>query len=203
MINNESDSALSQALNQFSIGDLAGAEALLECSWEQQPASELAALQGQVLRAAGRWDEAIAWFDRALEADPADARPRIAIGQIRRQQGHEAAAQSSFEQVLLQAGLALAFAPEQPLRLLELGLAYAELEQPRDAIAALQAALAADPALVEAHRALALLLLKQGDIIEAERHLDALARLEPAPLVSRIERALCEHRGGDVEGCLR
>ncbi len=193
---------LEQALHAFGRGDLAGAETLLHSLWEQQPAAEVAALQGQVLRAAGRWAEAIAWFERALDADPADARPRIAIGQIQRQQGDEAAARASFEQVLLQAGLALAFAPDQPLLLLELGLAYAELEQPVDAIAALEAALAADPELVEAHQTLATLQQQQGRIGEAAAHHEALARLQPSSLGPRIERALGLHRGGDTEGCL-
>lgn len=193
---------LERALRAFGQGDLAGAETLLHSLWEQQPASEVAALQGQVLRAAGRWAEAIAWFERALDADPADARPRIAIGQIQRQQGDQEAARGSFEQVLLQAGLALAFAPDQPPRLLELGLAYAELEQPADAIAALEAALDADPELVEAHRSLATLLHQQGRIGEAAAHHEALARLEPSSLGPRIERALALHRRGDAESCL-
>ncbi|MGB5134626.1 MAG: tetratricopeptide repeat protein [Prochlorococcaceae cyanobacterium] len=194
---------LEQALQAFGAGDLAGAEALLHSLWERQPASEVAALQGQVLRAAGRWAEAIDWFERALEADPADARPRIAVGQIQRQQGDGEAARASFEQVALQAGLALAFAPEQPLRLLELGLAYAELEQPEDAIGALEAALAVDPELVEAHRSLAVLLHQQGRIAEAAGHHQALARLDPGSLGPRIESALALQRAGDAEGCLR
>ncbi len=60
---------LERALQFFGRGDLAGAEVLLNHLWEQQPASEVAALQGQVLRAAGRWADAIAWFERALEAN--------------------------------------------------------------------------------------------------------------------------------------
>ncbi len=158
---------LEQALEAFGSGDLAGAEALLNILWADNPASEVAALQGQVLRAAGRWADAIAWFERALEADPSDARPLIAIGQIQLQQGEVDAAQACFEQVVLQAGLALAFAPEQPLRLLELGLAYAELEKVDDATAALEEAVTADPALVEAHQTLASVLRTKGHLSEA------------------------------------
>jgi len=194
---------LELALQAFGGGDLAGAEVLLHRLWEQQPVSEVAALQGQVLRAAGRWADAIVWFERALEADPADARPRVAIGQIQRQQAEDEAARVSFEQVVLQAGLALAFAPEQPLRLLELGLAYAELDQAEDAIAALEAALAVDPGLVEAHRSLATLLHQRGKLGEAAEHHEALARLEPGFLGPRIEIALSLQRAGDAEGCLR
>jgi len=194
---------LEQVLQAFGQGDLAGAEALLIRLWQQQPAAAVAALQGQVMRAAGRWADAIAWFERALEADPSDARPLIAIGQIQRQRGDQQAAQGCFEQVVLQAGLALAFAPDQALRLLELGLAYAELEQPADAIAALEAALAVDPELVEAHRSLATLLHQQGRLGEAAEHQAALARLEPHALGPRIEAALALQRGGDAEGCLR
>jgi predicted O-linked N-acetylglucosamine transferase (SPINDLY family) len=194
--------SLERALQAFGGGDLAGAEALLTRLWEQQPVSEVAALQGQVLRSAGRWADAIGWFERALESDPADARPRIAIGQIQRQQGESEAARVSFEQVVLQAGLALAFAPEQPLRLLELGLAYAELDQTQDAIAALEAALAADPELVEAHRGLAVLMHQQGRIAEAACHHEALARLQPGSLGPRIESTLALQRAGDAEGCL-
>jgi len=196
------DATLEQALQAFGSGDLAAAEALLDRLWADHPASEVAALQGQVLRAAGRWADAVAWFERALAVDPVDARPLIAIGQIQRQQGEVDAAQACFEQVVLQAGLALAFALDQPLRLLELGLAYAELEQPEDAIAALEAALAADPELVEAHRSLATLLHQQGRIGEAAQHQEALVRLEPHAPGPRIERALALQRGGDAEGCL-
>lgn len=193
---------LEQALQAFGCGDLARAEALLIRLWQQQPTSAVAALQGQVLRAAGRWADAIAWFERALEADPGDARPRLAIGQIQRQQVDGEAAQSSFEQVVLQAGLALAFGADQPLRLLELGLAYAELEQPDDAIAALQAALASDPALVEAHQTLASLLRKEGQLGEALRHHEALARLQTDPLVAQVDVAQCQQMAGDPEGAL-
>lgn len=194
--------SLERALQLFGRGDLAGAEVLLNHLWEQQPASEVAALQGQVLRAAGRWADAIAWLERALEADPADSRPRIAIGQIQRQRGEDEAARASFEQVLLQAGLALAFAPEQPLRLLELGLAYAELEQPDDAIAALEAALAADPALVEAHQSLASVLRGQGQLWEAVKHHEALARLQADPLVAHVNVAQCQQMAGDPGAAL-
>ncbi len=190
------------ALQAYGHGDLAQAEALLVSLWREQPAAEVAALQGQVLRAAGRWQEAIAWFERALEADPADARPGIAIGQIHRQQGELEVAQACFEQVVLQAGLALAFVPDQPLRLLELGLAYAELEQPDDAIAALEAALTVDPGLAEAHRALATLLNQQGRLSEAALHHEALARLEPADARHRIDLAFCRHLSGEGAACL-
>jgi predicted O-linked N-acetylglucosamine transferase (SPINDLY family) len=144
----------------------------------------------------------MAWFERALEAEPGDARPRITIAQIQRQQGDVEAAQASFGQVVLQAGLALAFAPEQPLRLLELGLAYAELEQPDDAIAALEAALAADPELVEAHQTLASVLRREGRLGEAEKHHAALACLEADPLVARVNVAQCQQMAGDPEAGL-
>ncbi|MEX1318083.1 MAG: hypothetical protein AB1Z22_13290, partial [Synechococcaceae cyanobacterium] len=99
-------------------------------------------------------------------------------------------------------GLALAFAPEQPLRLLELGLAYAELEQPADAIAALEAALAADPELVEGHQTLASMQRKQGRLWQAMRHHEALARLQADPVVARVNVAQCRQMAGDPEGGL-
>jgi predicted O-linked N-acetylglucosamine transferase (SPINDLY family) len=193
---------LEHALEALGRGQLAEAEAMLSNLWDQRPDAAVAALQGQVLRAGGRWDEAILWFERALEIDPADARPRLAIGQIRRQQGDAEAARACFEQVVLQAGLALAFAREQPLRLLELGLGYAELDQVSNAIAALQAALALDPTLKPAHESLATLYWQEGLISQAAGHDEAIAQLEPGNVTPRVSLAMRLSQAGDQEGCL-
>lgn len=81
-------------------------------------------------------------------------------------------------------------------------LAYAELEQGA-AIAALQAAVAADLELVEAHPRLVVLVQQQGRIAESFGHHVVLALLQPGSLGPRIESALPLKRAGDAEGCVR
>lgn len=193
---------LETALEAYNHGDLRQAELLLLKYWDKHHHAAAAALLGQVMRAEGRWSEAIDWFSRALQADPEDARPRLAMGQIHRQLGDPVAARGCFEEVLLQAGLALAFVPEQPQRLLELGLAYAELDQTADAIAALEAAINADPAMVDGHQALTRLLRSNGRILDAARIHALLAHHQPSNITPRLNLAICHHLSGDQDRSL-
>lgn len=196
-------SALEEALHLFQAGELARAEIVLHNLWNRQPgASEVAALQGQVLRAARRWPEAIAWFERALSADPADPRPLLAIGQIHRQMGDAEAARACFEQVVWQAGLQVAAGSPEPQLCADLALAYAQLEAPEEAIEALRAALAADPCFAEAHRRLVVLLGKLGRVSEAAEALEALLFLRPTDLKAQLDRAMALHTSGQPTDCL-
>jgi predicted O-linked N-acetylglucosamine transferase (SPINDLY family) len=188
---------LEEALRLFQAGELAPAEFMLNTLWAQQPGtSEVAALQGQVLRAARRWPEAITWFEQSLAADPADPRPLIAIGQLRRLMGDPEAARACFEQVVWQTVFQLAGSPAEARLLADLGLAYIELDADDDAIEALRAALASDPCLLEAYRWLALHLGKLGRMSEVSDVLEALMRLQPAALEPQVDRALAFHRSG-------
>ena len=197
------DVSLEGALEAFRQGDLEAAEAQLIQLWQKQPDSSVAALQGQVLRAAGRWREAIDWFEKALTADPDDARPAIAIGQLQRQLGEPDLARASFERVVQECGDAAKDQARTPMRLLALGLAQAELGRPEPAMASLQAALSDAPALMEARSALAAILEQKGRISEAVTQHQALAQLEPFAISHRINQALAHHHLGDSEGSLR
>ncbi|WP_399212872.1 tetratricopeptide repeat protein [Synechococcus sp. Cruz-7E5] len=86
------------------------------------------------MRAVRRWVGAIAWFERALAADPADPRPLLAIGQIHRQMGDPEAARACFEQVVWQSGLHVDAGTSEPQLWAHLAIAYAELKAPEQAI---------------------------------------------------------------------
>lgn len=192
------DASLDAAFQAFQKGNLHDAERLLEQLWQEQPHAAVAALQGQVLRASGRWPEAIAWFEKALVNDPSDARPAIAIGQLQRQLGDHEAARASFQRVVQQAG-----EQQKPLGLLTQGLAHAELGQADAAIAVLEQAIATDPCLIEAHQACATVLEQQGQLGAALRHQEALAALQPSALRHPLQQALTLLQLGEADESLR
>ncbi len=197
MITSGFNTALNQALNQYLIGDLAGAEAQLNALWDQQPRlPEVAFWQGHVMRAALRWPEAIRWFEQALAADPADLRPLYSIGLVRRLMGDPEAARACFEQVVWEVSLQLVGGVQDARLLVDLGLAYADLDAFEDAVEALRAAMAADPVHVEAQYWLAKILGKLGRMSELAEVLEALLRLEPADIVAQVDPALALHRSG-------
>lgn len=106
-----------EAVLQASVSwNLAQPEMPLDRMCNQWPSAKVATLQGQGqgLRAVRRWVGAIAWYERALAADPADPLPLLAIGQIQRQVGDPEAARPCFEQVVWQAGLQAAAATSEP-----------------------------------------------------------------------------------------
>lgn len=196
---------LEDALRSFQCGDLAGAERQLNALEVSDPnRAEVAALQGQVLRSAGRWPEAISWLERALERDPADPEPRIAIGQLHRLQGEEGAARSCFEQAVLHASFLLAANPAEASLLADLGLAYAELDDPDQAIEAFRAALTINPGHAETHQRLGALLSKLGRHSDAATCFEALLALNPGDCNALVNAAMgCHARGLLEEGLER
>jgi predicted O-linked N-acetylglucosamine transferase (SPINDLY family) len=162
----------------------------------------VAALLGQVLRAARRWPEAIACFEQALVRDPADPEPLIAIGQLHRFLGDAEASRSCFEHAVLLGSWIVAASPGNAGALADLGLAYAELDDPDQAIEALRAALVLDPAWPEALQRLGVLLVKLGRLSEAEACFAALEAANPGDLQALGQRAMACQASGRLEECL-
>lgn len=195
--------ALTLALQAFHAGNLSESERLLDTLWLEFPDPAVAALQGQVMRAARRWHESISWFEKSLLADPKDLRPAIAISQIQRLIGDTQAAEYCLEQVVLQSSFILALNPDEPHYLHVLGLAYAELSKPTDAIASLESALSIDPSNIEVLSSLATLLANEGRLSEAFDRYSQLAAEEPENPYHRINQALMLHRSGENEASLQ
>lgn len=114
--------------------------------------------------------EARAAYRRALAADRGHALAHLHLGRLLRAGGEASAAE-------LHLRLALA-APEHRARAsLELGGALEDQDLLDEALLAYARALAADPALADAHRAAAGLLVRLGRPAEARRHLAEYRRL--------------------------
>lgn len=195
--------SLADALAAFQKGDLATAESQLEQLWKQHPDAAIATLQGQVLRASGRWQESISWFRRALDVDRCDPRPAVAIGQLLRQLGQHDEAQTCFEEIVQHTDLGLGDASGDAIRPLCVGLALAELGQLPEAIRPLEQAITIDPDLIEARQTLATVLERLGRISAATLQQAALATLEPANISPRLAQALAEHQMGNNAESLR
>lgn len=174
-------------------GDLRAADATLKRALESDPDHAAAlALAGDVLRAAGRLEEARARYDAALAADPGEARARAGRARLHLADGD------------LEAADALEVPADD--RSLALRLAWADAAADRGelaaAVAKLDGVLAQNPGWLPA-------LLRRGDfhrrlgeMAAASRDLEravALAATDPAP---RFRRGLLRRDLRDIEGAL-
>lgn len=87
--------------------------------------------------------------------------------------------QGDYDAALTSYRLALRDKPNDYLVLQNMAIAYSKTGRPEDAIRAYRRALEARPNLAGAHYGLAFLLVKKGDLVEAERHLTAFLAEPP------------------------
>ena len=149
---------------------------------------------GAALEQAGRVDEAIDAWQRAIAKRPSLVLARRRLGAALTRQGEPARA----ERILLEAA---ELAPRDSRVRKSLGFAHTALGRPSAALDALREALRLDPDLPENHNNLGAALLESGAAAEAEAAFRAAIRLEPAMAAahSNLGNALAargESRGG-------
>ena len=88
--------------------------------------------------------------------------------------------QGDYDAALTSYRLALRDHPNDPRILQNMAIAFSKTSQMDDAIRCYRRALELDPKLSGAHYGLAFLLLKRGDAVGAERHLEAFLGQPPA-----------------------
>ncbi len=127
---------------------------------------------GREYAAAGRMDDAIAEFTRAIEANPACRSARANLAAVLYQQGRQA------EALALEADSAALF-PDDPHFACDFGIMLADAGRKNEAIAQLTKATLLDPDSPKAHFRLAMLLVDAGRVDEARPHVAATVRLKP------------------------
>ena len=162
-------------------GNLARAERLLAAAESADPTSpRVIRLHARVRRAQGRWEEAIAGYQKAIEADPNFVTAYEQIGICRLKLGQPEAAIPMFREAIRRD-------PREPdiwTRYNGIGSALLYLEQPADAVVWLRRALAAHPEPDErstlfTHIALTSALAQNGQLEAARRELPRVVRLAP------------------------
>lgn len=171
-------------------GDAAGAVRCIREAWAGAPNDPAIAYNlGAACLDAGLPGEAIPPLARLLESDPDHAQARFNLGEARRRTGDLEGAVPLLEAAVKD----LPGLPEVPNAL---GLAYRGLQRSREARAAFESALAADPAFFEAEVNLGLLDLDAGDLAGALARWEPLAdRLEASPVLAYNVGAALMKRG--------
>jgi tetratricopeptide (TPR) repeat protein len=154
----------------------------------------------RMLEGRGRREDALAWARRWVDAAPESVDALRLAARLHQELGHDDALLAALQSLdpLLQSG-------EQAANRRRMGALHSERARPTEAIAAYRAALDADPADVEALRALVELLEQWGRPEELARARRSLAELLPA-----AERAACldalarllDERLGDLTGAV-
>lgn len=170
----------------------------------------------------GWLDEAIRYFEKAIDLDPASAHAwdNLASVLAEKRQWREAlaaylkslelepdapAGHYNLASFLLNYGLEMAEAelrealeedPEYPDARLSLGLALADLGRTEDAIVELEAAIAQDPEDAYPRHELALLRLDENDVRGAIGQLREVVRLEPENFEAHLDLGVCYSRQG-------
>jgi tetratricopeptide (TPR) repeat protein len=91
------DDLLAEARRREGAGDLRGAEALLTTALERAPSAPLWNQRGMIVAAQGRWEDAIADYDRALALDPTLSASLHNRGWAHYQLGHHRLALADYE----------------------------------------------------------------------------------------------------------
>lgn len=121
--------------------------------------------------------EARTAYTRALELDPTHADAHLNLGRLLHEAASDSGGDAGGEDALTAAEehyrLAATHRPGDATAWFNLGVVLQDLERPDEALAAYDRALAADPALADAHFNLAGLLSGRGDRAGAIRHLKA------------------------------
>ncbi len=151
---------------------------------------------GAAYEEAGRFDEAVRWFERALARDPSFGLARIRLGGAQSQAGaHELA-----EETLRRAG---ELAPADPRVFRERGMNFARQGQFANSAEVSRAGIALDPDLPELHSNLGGALAELGRFEAAQSALREAVRLQPDLAEARFNLGTLLAAGGDSEGAVR
>jgi tetratricopeptide (TPR) repeat protein len=147
---------------------------------------------GVALRLAGRPDEALGWFDRAIARDADYYRAYLNKGETLRARGQtEAAIRLAREAVALQ--------PASAVSRQYLAIALMDAGRRREALMEIRHALELDPGNVAFESLLGLLLLQQGRPGEAIPHLESYVKRRPDDPRGHNNLGAALHRSGRVE----
>jgi tetratricopeptide (TPR) repeat protein/Tol biopolymer transport system component len=165
------------ALASIDLGEFEMAEAHYRESLAIEPQPAIYSDLGFVLERQGLTDEAAEMYRKALELNPESATAHYNLGGSLVRRGEHAAAERHFRAALEQKPSAPAYD----------GLGFVLWKQGRvdEAIAALHAAIAADPKHPAAYDHLGTILLEQGRFHEAEPHYRRIVRTRPSAAAHR------------------
>jgi Flp pilus assembly protein TadD len=145
---------------------------------------------------AGKTDEALYYFVKALEIDPANITALIGIGHIHQDKGNFELAEAAYR-------MALKTAPKNPDALEGLGLVKLTLSDYRNAGKALTAAVAADPRRWQSHNALGLIADQAGQSANALRHYEMALNIKPKDPQILNNLGYSKYLAGDWHGALQ
>ena len=145
---------------------------------------------GNILKDAGRRDDAVAAYRRALELDPRQVAARNNLGVMLLERGDLDAASEQFRAVIDQR-------PDHFRAHFNLGNVLYRRDDIDGALAAWRRSLALQPQFADALARVGLALLARGAIVEALPPLRRRAELEPASPLALADLALALHRHGD------
>jgi len=151
---------------------------------------------GRTMFQRGNRDKAMDQLEKAAEADPKYAAPRVFLGQLllaRHREKDMARAEELFAE-------AVELAPEDVAALTGHGEALLETGKTEEAVAVFQKAVAADPTYTPAVSSLALALAKQGKAAEAEAQFKAALELNPVDPGTYRRRGESFEATGDLKG---
>jgi predicted O-linked N-acetylglucosamine transferase (SPINDLY family) len=173
--------------------------------------------QGVALANQGRYDEAAAEFERALQIEPANAKAHSNLGNIHYFRGRydEAIARyqqavalkpdyaealsnlgnllllkGRFDEALVSCREAVRLKPNFAGAYLNLGNALREKSQPEESMGAYRQVIRLEPSSADAHSNLAGLLKDQGDIEQATVHYEEAVRLRPSNALRILRNTL-------------
>jgi tetratricopeptide (TPR) repeat protein len=126
----------------------------------------------------GRSDEALAVFQRAIDADPRFTWPHHNIGRLYM-------AQQDYDQALVWLTRALEVNPDHWRALYNFGITNHRLRRYPEALAAYRKALAISPDDADLHANVAWVLIRLGEQVEGERELQVALRLNPEHSAAR------------------
>jgi tetratricopeptide (TPR) repeat protein len=152
-------------------------------------------LQAHSAVADGKWDEAIASYERAIELAPRDAELRVELGDLLARTGHYVEAIASFDE-------ALRISPHNPAAETGLAQAYRGVHNYDEAKRILERSRAEHPQDAKPLAALGDLDIELQTYDEAIAHLRAALALAPSDIESRNRLAVAYQAKGDLDSAL-
>ncbi|MDJ0908331.1 MAG: sulfotransferase [Woeseiaceae bacterium] len=144
----------------------------------------------------GRFDEAAALIERAVEAKPDYVDALVNLGNAYNSLGRFADAVARFEQ-------ALANGPETAPLLANFGAALAQLGRHAEAVKRFEAALALEPGMAEARRALADSLAETGKANDALKEISQALKDGPRSIAMQVSLGNALHSAGRSDEAIR
>ncbi|MDJ0533290.1 MAG: tetratricopeptide repeat protein [Xenococcaceae cyanobacterium MO_207.B15] len=147
---------------------------------------------GYAYKQQGKLEEAIAYYQQAIEIDPQYADPHNGLGNVYKGQGKLDEAISGYEQ-------AIQLDPQFVYPHYNLGLVYADQGKLEEAIAYYQQAIEIDPQYADPHNGLGFIYLSQGNLEEAISAYQQAIELDPKFAASHNNLGLVYEQQGKLE----